>query len=84
MMTNIFFIALSSHSSSPEPKEGFNQKVYAILRIIIMIIIITYIMVVVSICLFNKECSFHFVRIIFRTEHRFTVSSPKTTRHELV
>lgn len=81
MMTNIFFIALSSHSSSPEPKEGFNQKVYAILRIII---IITYIMVVISICLFNKECSFHFVRIIFRIEHQVTVSSPKTTRHELV
>lgn len=82
-MTNILFIALPSRSSSQELKEAFNPKVYAILRIII---VITYSMVVIiSICLFNKECSFHFVRIIFRiTEHQVTVSSPKTTRQELV
>ena len=81
-MTNILFIALPSRRSSQELKEAFNPKVYAIRRIII---VITYSMVVISICLFNKECSFHFVRIIFRiTEHQVTVSSPKTTRQELV
>ena len=81
-MTNILFIALPSRRSSQELKEAFNPKVYAILRIII---VITYSRVVISICLFNKECSFHFVRIIFRiTEHQVTVSSPKTTRQELV
>lgn len=81
-MTNILFIALSSGGSSQELKEGFNPKVYAILRIII---VITYSMVVISICLFNKECSFHFLRIIFRIiEHQVTVSSPKTMRQGLV
>ena len=58
-MTNILFIGARSSGSQSlhESGEGFNQKVYAMF----VVRIITSLMLVISICLFNKECSFHFV-----------------------
>ena len=65
-MTNILFIgARSNGSQSLQESGGFNQKVYAMFAVRI----ITSLMLVISICLFNKKCSFHFVIIIFKIEH---------------